>query len=242
MKSSIINILDDICDVIRYKRVSARIDAFNETYSPANGYRIESSMQDALSLQPGKLSLIREAIAAGKAPTDIGFRDLESRHWMVCTHRLIDQDGHVIRDASAAKPILGYKDYEILETASLQRLMAKCGFGGEVFDDDEDRDIEDQAKEDTPAMAPLPDPSVDDLSGHESSSPGREANFASGDRDVTALEATSADESVPTAMRRQIDALAQRMDEAAPEVTTLDEAKAALKDLSTRARSALVPT
>jgi len=238
MKSSIIDIFDDVGGVNQYKRVSARIDAFNEAYSPDNGYRIESSMQDALSLQPGVLSLIREAIASGKAPADIGFKDLEARLWMVCTHRLIDKDGHVVRDASAAKPILGYKDYEILETASLQRLMAKCGFGGEVFDDDEDRDIEDQTKEATPKadVTPLPVTSGDEASAAPA------ADAESVDYDVSADEENLTDAVVPTAMRRQIETLASRLDEAAPEVTTLDEAKAALKDLSTRAQSARVST
>lgn len=235
MNSSIVDIFDDYGGVTQYKRVSARIEAFNSEYSSANGFRIESSMQDALSLQPGLLSLMREAVATGKAPADVGFKDLESRLWMVCTHRLLDKDGHVVRDASAAKPIRNYKDFEILETASLQRLMAKCGFGGEVFDDDEDRDIADQTNGAAPTeiKAPVADNGKDAVA--------ERPVLTTNDSDESVTDSEEAeDEAVPTAMYRQIESLASRLGEGVPEVTTLDEAKAALKDLSTRAQTAHV--
>jgi hypothetical protein len=221
--------------------VSARIEAFNTEYSPQNGYRIESSMQDSLSLQPGVLSLLREVIASGKGPADIGLKDLEAGIVMVCTHRLLDKDGNVVRDASAAKPIRAYKDYEILETASLQRLMAKCGHGGEVFDDDEDRDIADQAKDHTPPaqVTPLPVESASSPGQKvtEPAVPAVPAPSESDDGNATTDDAGAEETSVPTAMLRQIESLAERLDEAPPEVTTLDEAKKALKDLTSRAQS-----
>ena len=144
MSSPVVTLFDDVGDAHLYKKVSARLPAFLAEYPPKEGYRIETEVTDSLSLQKGRLALLREAIAGGKPPTDLGLPGLEEATVMVCIRRLKSPEGHTIAEGSAAKAIVRYKDYEILETAALQRLMALLGFGGEVFDQDEASDFADQ--------------------------------------------------------------------------------------------------
>lgn len=122
-----------------YRRYSARLPEFNGTFGPGTGYRVESEIRALADYQPARLTAITEAVKAGHKPEDVGLGKLGGM--MVCTHRLIDSEGRVVSDARAAASVTQYKDLELLETASHQRLMAKVGFGGEIFDDDEDRDI-----------------------------------------------------------------------------------------------------
>lgn len=247
MNNAVVDIFDPVTgEPVKYKRVSARIKAFNAQYSIENGYRIESEMIDSLSLQPGRLALLREAIASGKGPEEVGLRDVESGLVMVCVHRLIGADDKVIRDASAAKRIVENKDYEVLETASLQRLMAKLGHGGEMFDDDEDRDIDDQhlsAKASAsvtpiqaePVVATAP-ASNEQSSAAQASPSDTETGASDSDTDTDTQSEAATDDDVPPAMCRQIDNLARRLGEEAPSVKSFTEAKAALKDLNERIR------
>lgn len=247
MNNAVVDIFDPVTgEPVKYKRVSARIKAFNEQYSIENGYRIESEMIDSLSLQPGRLALLREAIASGKGPDEVGLHHVESGLVMVCVHRLIGTDDKVIRDASAAKHIIENKDYEVLETASLQRLMAKLGHGGEIFDDDEDRDIDDQhlSPKDSASITPIQAEPVletaftpsEQSSAVQASSSDTETGENNSDNHSDALQEDAKDDDIPPAMFRQISNLAKRIGEEAPSVKTFTEAKAALKDLNDRIR------
>ncbi|MGI9294562.1 MAG: hypothetical protein ACR2PS_11325 [Pseudomonadales bacterium] len=245
MNQAVVDIFDPVTgEPVKYKRVSARIQAFNEQYSFDNGYRIESEMIDSLSLQPGRLALLREAIASGKGPAEVGLHDVESGLVMVCVHRLIGKDDKIVRDASAAKRIVLNKDYEVLETASLQRLMAKLGHGGEIFDDDEDRDIDDQSlpAPESASVAPIqaePVSSTGAVIGEPApSSKTTDTDTEGRNTDTdTGNQATATTNDVPPAMYRQIGNLAKRLGESPPLVATFTEAKAALKDLNKRIRS-----
>ncbi len=127
-------------DTKTYKRYSARLPEFNAKFGPGTGYRVESAIQALTEFQPRRMAAITEAVRAGQKPDDFGLGKLGGL--MVCTHRLIDSEGRVVCDARAAAAVQQYKDLEVLETASHQRLMARVGFGGDIFDDDEDRDIQ----------------------------------------------------------------------------------------------------
>lgn len=126
-------------DTKTYKRYSARLPEFNAKFGPGTGYRVESAIEALTEFQPRRMAAIAAAVRAGQKPDDFGLGKLGGM--MVCTHRLIDSEGRVVCDARAAAAVQQYKDLEVLETASHQRLMAKVGFGGDIFDDDEDRDI-----------------------------------------------------------------------------------------------------
>ena len=123
-----------------YKRYSARLPEFNAKYGPGTGYRVESILRPLTDLQPLRMAAVQAAVERGNTPEDAGLGRL-SGIW-VCRHTLIDSEGHVVCDARAAGQVREFKDIEVLETASHQRLMARVGFGGELFDDDENRDIE----------------------------------------------------------------------------------------------------
>jgi hypothetical protein len=139
---SIITISDDFGNSTTYKRMSARIPEFLTRYPLGPGqYSMDTKFIDALSLQPGRLRLFEVAIQSGAK----NLRDLGMQHgddtWMVCTRSLIDKDGRKVADGTAAKLIIDYKDLEKLESAATQRLLAMLGFGGEVLDADEENDI-----------------------------------------------------------------------------------------------------
>lgn len=117
--------------------------AFLKTYSPKEGYRVEIKHTDLLSLQQGRLSLLREAVIAGKKPSEIGLPGIENDvNVLVCTATVVDAQGCIVRSASASAKIQGFKDFEALETAANQLLLAALGFGGEIFNEDEDRELQ----------------------------------------------------------------------------------------------------
>jgi hypothetical protein len=144
MTDKVITLTDpDTGAVTRYRRYSSRLPEFLEAYGPQQGYSVEIKHTDLLSLQPGRLFLLREAIIAGKNSSEIGLPGIEADlHTLVCTATLVDAQGRRVRNASASAKLLDFKDFEALETAANQRLLAALGFGGEIFNEDEDRDIQ----------------------------------------------------------------------------------------------------
>lgn len=140
MTKRTITFCDEATGEIReYVRYSARLDDFNRKFGPETEYRVVSSISGLLDLQPSRMAAVQEAAGNGLKPQDCGLGKLSNM--MVCTHRLLNANGDVVCDAHAAMAVTGHKDLECLATASHQRLMAKVGFGGEIFDEDEDRDI-----------------------------------------------------------------------------------------------------
>lgn len=138
MTSKVIEIADGNGDTKRYQRFAARLPQFLSQYPPTE-YRIESEFSDLLSHQPGFLKLLSAAIAAGKKPNDVGLPGVERYiNTLVCTVHLFDAQGQIVREANATMDISVEKAYEKLETAANQRLLALLGFGGQVFNEDED--------------------------------------------------------------------------------------------------------
>ncbi len=255
-------------DTKTYKRYSARLPEFNAKFGPGTGYRVESAIQALTEFQPRRMAAITEAVRAGQKPDDFGLGKLGGL--MVCTHRLIDSEGRVVCDARAAAAVQQYKDLEVLETASHQRLMAKVGFGGDIFDDDEDRDI--QAVADACDAAPAkaeqaegqaqsrPEPKAKPAepakprkrrkpaaaaeTAHEATrtTPEAQAGPANGPAEAASRpDGSEADRPAPAAMIRQLEQLANRVGEDPPEVASFAEAKAQLKRLSVKAYGAVAP-
>jgi hypothetical protein len=125
-----------------YIRYSARLPQFLERFPLEKGYRVECQATDFLSLAPGLLELLRELIRSGVKPSDSGIPNIEPLlTTLVCTSRLYGPDSAApLRTASALAAILEPKDYEALETAANQRLLAALDIGGTIFDQDEDHD------------------------------------------------------------------------------------------------------
>ncbi|MFO1432764.1 MAG: hypothetical protein U1F76_22025 [Candidatus Competibacteraceae bacterium] len=130
--------------VSQYRRLSARLPEFLATYPPAKGFRILIEATDALSLRPGLIRLYEAAIQSGRTLAEAGLPALAEVNVMCFKASLSDVEGHVLATASALKPIQSYKDWEIGETAARQRLLAACGYGGDVLDQDEVQDMADQ--------------------------------------------------------------------------------------------------
>jgi hypothetical protein len=236
MTESVVTFVDDYGDDVQYKRYAARLPDFLKAYPPADGYRVEIERTDLLSQQKGLLSLLREAIIAGKKPSDVGIPGIERIvNVLVCTAKLLSPQNQVIRSASASMNISEHKDFETLETAANQRLIAALGFGGEVFNQDEDADLRAQGREVRPSAA---DPAPSGESERSTPSSGAPLSFAedtSRDRPAS-LGADPQEDGVTEAERRQIENLARRVGAPVPTLRTRADVKAARQQLSAKDR------
>lgn len=213
---------------VRYQRYAARLPAFLEMYSPQNGYRVEIERTDLLSQQKGRLSLMREAVIAGKKPSDVGLPGIERDvSILVCTAKLLDPQNQVVRSASAAMQVIEHKDFETLETAANQRLLAVLGFGGDVFNEDEDADLRAQGHSVRPRAE---EPPGAPASSAGTSGPPR--SFAQETATGTCSSDTTDEEaSVTEAERRQVENLARRVGQPVPTLKTRADVKAARSQL-----------
>lgn len=229
MTESVVTFPDDFGEEVHYKRYAARLPDFLAAYPPSAGYRVEIERTDLLSLQKGLIALLREAIIAGKKPSDVGIPGIESIvNVLVCTAKLLDSQGRVVRNASAARNIADQGDFEILETAANQRLIAAVGFGGEVFSRDEDADLKARGR-DVHSATPS-SPLSDERQRSASAQPSAP---------TAALASVGEDpqnEAVTAAERLQIENLARRAGEAVPALRTRADVKAARQQLSAQAR------
>lgn len=229
MNDTVVEFFDPAGNEIRYRRYAARLPEFLAKYPPKEGYRVECEMTDLLSLQQGRLALLREAVSAGKKPSDVGLPGLERDvNTLVCTARLLNSQGQVVRTASASKAILDFKDYEVLETAANQRLLAALGFGGDVFNEDEDADLRGQG------LSLVPDSGgggADAVTSANAQPPAFPLAPDSPTETAGPTAARSADGEVPAALRRQVENLARRLGEEVPVLKTAEDANAALRRL-----------
>lgn len=223
MRDEFIDLVDsDTGDEVRYRRYAARVPDFLAKYPPKDGYSVECTTTDLLSLQPGLLSLLKEALAAGRKLTDLGLPALDrALSTFVCTARLCDVQGRKLRSASACASVLKPKDYERLETAADQRLLARLGFGGEMFNQEEDEDFVEQGLSIATGDATSPAPTLPSES-QQQSSPSDTASVEDG-----AAEHDKGAE----ALRVQVRNLAKRLGQAVPEMKSRKDAENALREL-----------
>lgn len=224
MSEKVIKFLDHATgEVVRYRRYSARLPEFLKDYGPQRGYRVEIEFTDLLSLQTGRLLLLREAVIAGKKPSEVGLPSIdEDVCTLVCTANLFDSKDRLLRSARASQKILDFKDFEALETAANQRLIASVGFGGELFDEDEDRDID--RSDSTIVTGKIT--AEDTPSGSE-----RDAGQQSSGDSLDTSSLTD-DEPVTEGERRHIENLARRADVEVPQLRNRADVKAAQRQLS----------
>lgn len=232
--------------VVQYRPLSARLPAFLAVYGPERGYAVDTAMQDSLSLKPGLMKLYETVLQAGCKPEAVGLPPLSvAGQTLVCRATLRDPAGRVLATATAAKVIQSYKDLEVLETAARQRLLAALGFGGDIFDRDEDQDRADQGGV---CPSPVPSPTVVPVAKAVRAVPASipetaddpasiedpvEAPVASSS--VAASPASDRDARALTALIRQIEQQARVRGIEPPVVTTRPEAQAALQRLLRRA-------
>lgn len=237
--------------VVMYKKLSARLPDFLREYPVKDGFKVIIRQTDTLSYQKGLLQLYETAIRAGHKPESVGLPSLKEQAVIVFEASLIGKDGDTLSTATAVKVIEEYKDWEIGETASRQRLLAALGHGGEVFDNDELTDITSRGVNVThpelqspgtkvspvatgePAVIPLTRPS-------ETTSQG--AKPAEGETDVgkdisskgepaVAESSKKKNENIPRSTIRQIERLAKMKKRDVPEFNGVEQALSFLLEL-----------
>ena len=139
----VVHLFDDDGTPTPYLKVSARIPEFLKEYGPDKGYRVLSEISDWNDVTDNRMTLIMALVEKGQLSNDRIDELLNDRKF-VFRSKLIDEQGNVIAEATAVKRIWREKEVETGETAAFQRLMARLGFGGEIFDVDEVNDFESQ--------------------------------------------------------------------------------------------------
>lgn len=139
----VIHLLDNDGTPTQYLRVSARIPQFLAEYGPDKGYRVLSEISDYQDVTVNRMAFMLALIDKGQLTND-RIDEILNEKKFVFRSKLVDKEGNVIAEATAVKRVWREKDFETGETAAFQRLMARVGFGGEIFDIDENNDIEDQ--------------------------------------------------------------------------------------------------
>ena len=226
MTDGVVTFVDEYGNDVDYKRYAYRVPAFLEAYPPKGGYQVDIDITDLLSFQTGLLSLLREAVIAGKKPADVGLPGIERIvSTLVCAAKLRDAQGRVLRSARASMRVVEHKDFEILETAANQRLLAALGFGGEVFNKDEDADLRAQGLH-LSAGSATPPPAAAEL---RTTPANASLTFAdeSSPADGTSADHAEEDCEVTEAERRQVENLAKRVGQPTPSLRSRAEVKAA---------------
>lgn len=227
-RADVVRIFTQDGEVVEYRLLSARIPEFRERYPVELGYRVEVDAVDAVSAKAGLLRLYEKSVEAGRKPEDVGLPPISAPETMLFRAVLRDADGKVLETASALKPIQSYKDWESGETAARQRLLAALGFGGDVFDRDEQSDIRDQGIEVAARGAPARQTAGPDTQGAVAAPSGAEAMP---EMPARSESAASAEGRVPPALARQIEHQARLRNVAVPAYGSVTEAKAALRSL-----------
>jgi len=217
-----------------WRPVSERTAQFNKDYPSKSGYRVVFVRKDALSYQAGRLELYKAAINAGQSFEKVGLPPLNDVTTMVVEATLYGQDDKPITSGTAAKQILEYKDWERLETAAFQRLLAKLGYHGEVLDADEDAEIAALAKTPAPVQAATPAPVVEQprqaAPQQEPTEPAVTAQKV--ETAAPAANVTTFGNKVPASLLNQIKRHCKRRGVEVPTFETADQAIRYLAELS----------
>jgi hypothetical protein len=245
---------------IKWVPLEVRMPEFLTAYPPKEGFRIVCETVDLLSFRKGLLSILKEAIAAGRRLGDLGLVDLEQTLTeLICTARLFDRDDRILRTASACARVQEEKDYERLESAATNRLITALGFGGQISHE-EAAALEQQGSGSSAPLEPGAAPEVPiesrERAAVESRGPEREVRDGqtsttptpSARRERTPLVALPKDpesrpaqkdsaEGVTSAQRVQVANLARRAGVEAPQLATRADFDRAMRELGSQNRT-----
>lgn len=200
-----IEIFQEDGSIAVYAMLSERLPKFLAKFPPSE-YGVVRTRTPVLETMPSLMALLTEIVKQGKKPEDFGLpMPTRSITKFIFEAKLIDKEGRVIAVGTACKEILAYKDWEIGETSSLQRLLAAVGFGGDVLDGDERMDMRDQG-----------------LHTQEHSEP---------QSPTTTEPKPEGQQGIPQQLLRQIENLAKKKGEKVPQPKSVEEAKAELNRL-----------
>lgn len=139
--AKVVSIQNQYGDTTQYVKVSARVPEFLKVYGPDKGYRVLSESTDYLDFAQGRKALCLALASQGQLDESY-IKELLSDKKVVFKSKLVDKEGNVVAESTALKPVWNLKDFESGETAAFQRLLARLGFGGDIFDSDEENDRE----------------------------------------------------------------------------------------------------
>ena len=226
--------------VSKYKKLSARLPEFLKRFPPEEGYSVTVESNDALSIKQGLLQLYKAAIKSGRSFEEVGLPPYKVENTIIFTARLRDGNNRILSERQAVKVVMDYKDFETGETSAVQRLLASVGFGGEIFDDDENRDFEDQSLEtrlvsDTELINEEDSPVNTDENKETISTSDVDKKSTTGDEVPTSTigsaEPKKAIEGVTDMMIQQMEELSALKGVSIPKYRSLSGAKKALKFL-----------
>jgi len=215
-----IELFDQDGSVKQYRLLSERLPEFLAAFPFSEGYRI---VVDA------------KPFAEIVGPDD-------SAGGIIFTATLYKAD-LPIANASALRPkMTNLKDWEKGETSARQRLLAACGFGGDVLDADEHADMKDQGLSSKPQgnarqepakepeqIASKPEPEKQQAVLGEKPEPPQQDASEQEKQDLPVQR-----EDIPAALIRQIQHQAKLRGVPCPTPSTKDEAKQELKKLMKR--------
>jgi hypothetical protein len=228
--------------VSNYKKLSERLPAFLEAFPFSEGYRI---------------------IITTKSLGDVTGTD--TAKGVIFTATLYKEEMELVNASSCRLPPSQQKDWEKGETAARQRLLAACGFGGDILDEDEEGDISDlgglvrsspASKQEAPAKAPAAPKATAQPSQPEPVTPAEEeplvepetsqqeepqqqlAMVTEQQPQSSQAEETPSGEAPPAAMVRQIQHLSKVRQLPFVEPRTKDEARTMLKELMKQSANA----
>lgn len=142
-----IEIFNDNGDVREYLTIAERLPSFLAQYGPDKGYAILTSVKGFLDIHFDLKPAYRAAIEAGRKPAEVGLPEIDPALFRF-EARLLDSEHNVIAEASALRRIntnidaaLEARLWEAAETAALQRLAARTGFGSDTLLTDELSDM-----------------------------------------------------------------------------------------------------
>lgn len=141
-------VIDDVTpgeEGVAYPSLAAQQSAFLTVYSPAKGYAVETTFTDLLSLRSGFLKLLDAAPGLDLKAADLTHLVGAAGHILVCCARLRDAQDRVVAMTTAAQAILSAQDVAVLETTARHRLFAALGFGHEAVPAEDLPDPCDQA-------------------------------------------------------------------------------------------------
>ena len=171
-----ITIFKENGDAMTYETVAERLPKFEAAFPASEGWRVVRAHEPSLAKNDRLARLWEKALDAGQNPKELGLPAFKANAF-VFTATLLDKEGHVVRNASAYAEIFSRKDWEAAETAAFQRLMAACGFGGDM-DLDEAYDLEQMGRHHQPVQSPAPVAELEEVKPHDDTESGVEAEFS----------------------------------------------------------------
>lgn len=203
--------------VEKYRLLSERLPEFLEAFPVSEGYRIVVDAKALTDLCPG---------------LEVG--------GIIFTASLFKGE-LVVANASAHRfRLANYKDWEKGETAARQRLLAACGFGGHVLDEDEVSDMEDQGREITCPAPPAATterkvPSQVEAKAETKAPDPQKAPAKQQTKPVPQQLQPATSSEIPDAMMRQVLHQATIRGVEVPSLNSMDDARTFLKSLMQKA-------